>query len=141
MMITFFAFCGGAIGGILLMLGGLVFMLVSPSSELPADARSWLELMFAGLTSGALFGAIFGFPPALIGGAIYAYLPPTLQRIVVAPFVGAVVSGCWALAFGTTMLLPLALTGAAAAMVCAVIARAFGIDFWPRDGKPTAEPS
>jgi hypothetical protein len=134
-MIVFFAGCGGAIGGALFVLGVIVAGIVSPAGPLPEGVWDWLQAVFGGLVVGALFGAIFGFVPALVGGAIYAFLPPRSQRIAVAPFIGAVASACWVISFGSSFLLfQITLAGAASALVCAAIARKLGIDYWPREG-------
>jgi|CXWL01.1.fsa_nt_gi hypothetical protein len=83
------------------------------------------------------WGALLGFVPALLTGLIYAFLPAALQRIVVAPAVGGVVSAAYAVLFtqityDQIYYLPgvvwYAAAGAGAALACAAVARKFRID-------------
>jgi hypothetical protein len=138
-MIAFFAICGGAIGGVLVLIG---LALVKPIAAPPInDLSGWMVGISGLIFLGVLFGAIIGFVPAIVAGAIYAFLPPTAQRIVIAPFVGAAVSACWGVVLGMPQLfLPITLAGAGSAVVCALFARKFGIDYWPHNDKAAAEP-
>ncbi len=99
----------------------------------PGALQSWLllSLTIAG------WGAIVGLVPALVTGMIYAFLPAALQRIVVAPIVGGVVSAGYALLFTEITDQPIfglsgagwyTVAGAGAALICAVIARKFRIE-------------
>lgn len=74
-------------------------------------------------------GALAGFAPAAATGVIYAFLPPSLQRIALAPFIGAAASAAYALWNGLNPALPwYAAAGAGSALVCAAVARKFRID-------------
>ncbi len=141
-MITFFALCGGAIGGMLLVLGLFARSRLMPPEYGPSVFADWAAALFGGLLFGAFAGSIVGFVPALVGGVIYAFLPGALQRIIVAAPVGAVISACWALISNSGNLFwEATLAGAASAAVCAAIARKFGIDhFRAGDGAPSAPP-
>lgn len=140
-MITFFALCGGAIGGMLLVLGVFARSLLIPA-DAPINFVEWAQVLFGGLLLGAFFGSIVGFVPAFAGGVIYAFLPGSLQRIVVAAPVGAVMSACWALISNSgTLFWEITFAGAASAAVCAAIARKFGIDYFRAgDRAPNAPP-
>jgi hypothetical protein len=143
-MIAFFALCGGAIGGVLFLIGlGLFNALTQPIiGPPPDDLGGWVVGLVGLLFFGVVFGAMIGFVPAIVGGAIYAFLPSTAQRIVIAPLIGTIVSACWAVFLGMPqMFLPVTLAGAASATVCALFARRFGIDHWPRNVQAAAEPT
>lgn len=130
-VITFFAVCGGAIGGALL---SLVLVLSQPSALLQPNALvSWLllTLTIAG------WGAVVGCIPALVTGVAYAFLPAALQKIAVAPVIGGVISASYAVlftevandnVFGLSGVGWYTVAGAGAALICAVVARQFRID-------------
>jgi hypothetical protein len=143
-MIVFFALCGGAIGGVVFLIGLALFnALTQPIiGPPPDDLGGWVVGLVGLLFFAIVFGAMIGFVPAIVGGAIYAFLPPTAQRIAIAPLVGAAVSACWGVFLGMPqMFLPITLAGAASATVCVLFARRFGIDYWPRSGQAVAEPA
>ena len=116
-IIVFFATCGGAIGGALI---ALTLILLQPAAILSAPQ---LLIALGGI------GALMGFAPAAATGVIYAFLPPSLQRMALAPFIGAAASAAYALWTGLTPVLPwYAAAGAGSALVCAAVARKFRID-------------
>jgi hypothetical protein len=116
-IIVFFATCGGAIGGALM---AFTLILLQPAAILSAPQ---LLIALCGI------GALMGFVPAAMTGVIYAFLPPSLQRIALAPFIGAAASGAYALWLSLTPVLPwYAAAGAGSAFVCAAVARRFRID-------------
>ena len=131
-MIVFFAICGGAIGGFLLMFG-LLFAAMAQGDPMPQNSEEFGQFLLI-FPVAMFFGALVGFVPALVGGAIYAFLPPSLQRIVIAPFIGGIISACWAgIVNAGSMLVAMAIAGAGSALVCALVARKCGIDFYANE--------
>lgn len=128
-MIVFFALGGGAIGGALLTAALVIRSLFDPGIPMPHGILEWVGALFGALAVGAIAGAFLGFVPALVGGVIYAFLPSAWQRIFVAPLIGAIACGCWAaVTHSMNFFVELALVGAGAALVCAIVARKSGID-------------
>lgn len=130
-VVALFAVCGGALGGVLI---ALIVVLIQPSALLESGALQSLLLLVITIAG---WSALLGFMPALLTGLIYAFLPTALQRIVVAPVVGGVISAGYAIFFlqvtqQNVYCLPgvvwYAGAGAGAALVCAAVARKFRID-------------
>jgi hypothetical protein len=134
-MVAFFASCGGAIGGVLFVVGLFVLGLFQPSGPASADAMQTLSGILLILPFAAFFGTLAGFVPAAVGGAIYAFMPGQLHRVWVAALIGAVVSAAWAVVSNMiTIAAGLTFAGAGSGLVCALIARRFGIDSFQATG-------
>jgi hypothetical protein len=128
-MVAFFASCGGAIGGVLFIGGLLVLGLFQPRGPASTGALETLSGIFLVLPFAVFFGTLVGFVPAAVGGAIYAFMPGQFHRVRIAALIGAVVSAAWAVISNmTTIVAGLTLAGAGSGLVCARIARKFGID-------------
>lgn len=128
-IVGLFAASGGAIGALLVLLGMVAFGMPQPQTAHAHFEASPLSSIPEVIVVIAVLGTIGGFVPAMVTGIVYALLPKSSQRLIVAPLLGAMVSGGYIAAVGHPELAPMYIfAGAGAALVCAAVARKFRID-------------
>ena len=120
-IIALFGVGGAVIGGALM---ALTVSIVEPSGD---KTRAFAELT-------AIVGAALGFLPAILTGAVYAFLRPGLLRIALAPVIAAAANAVWLVVSDQALAQLNIAVGAGAALICALLARALRLG----EPKPTA---